>query len=90
MNVNEAITILRRLQDPEPHEPAITESTHKALEMGINALKDNAVKSTDSELAELKIAIDRKNCQIEFLHGLVEGLKYSIKCNGVSGAGVKD
>ena len=40
MDKQKAISLLRRIQDPEPYEPKITEDAYYALEMGINALEE--------------------------------------------------
>lgn len=38
MKMNEAIEMLRRMQEPEPYEQQITEKAFDALEMAIDAL----------------------------------------------------
>ena len=40
MDEQKAISLLRRIQDPEPYEPQITDDAYYALEMGINALEE--------------------------------------------------
>ena len=40
MTKDEAIKILERIQDPDPHEGTLTEDAYNALQMAIDLLKD--------------------------------------------------
>ena len=44
MTKEEAIKILERIQDPDPHEGTLTEDAYNALQMAIDLLK---IKGTD-------------------------------------------
>lgn len=52
MTVDNAIAILRRMQEPEPFEPQITESAFNALDMAISALEGKDINgSRDNTMA---------------------------------------
>ena len=88
MNIKRAIELLERMLEPEAWEPKITADAEEALCMAIDALrreeKDDAGKDILREnirVLEIKIAQQAAS---------IEALKFSIRCNGVSGDSVKD
>ena len=88
MNTNRAIELLERLSDPEPWEPKITSQAAEALAMAIKALKEEEKrKETEAALRARINDMENRNAR---LRGIIAGLKFSIRCNGVSGNEVID
>ena len=88
MNTNRAIKLLERLSDPEPWEPKITDQAAEAMAMAIKALKEEEKrKETEAALQAHINDMENRNAR---LHGIIAGLKFAIRCNGVSGNEVID
>ena len=81
MNTNQAIELLERMRDPEPWGPKITDQAAEALNMAIKALREEAA---------LRARIDDIEIGNVRLHGIVDALKFAVRCNGVSGNEVID
>lgn len=85
MKTKEAIKLLERMRDPEPYEPAITAKAEEALTMAIKALKEE--EETEAALRARIEDIEIGNVR---LRGIVDALKFAVRCNGVSGNEVID
>ena len=88
MNTKRAIELLERMRDPEPWEPKITDQAAEALDMAIKAMKEEEKrKETDAALRAHINDLENRNAR---LHGIIAGLKFAVRCNGVSGNEVID
>ena len=81
----------------EEERIAAVEADKAKLAKEIASLKEQLAAATErcamqrDENIDLQRALERKSLEKEtrFLHGMTEGLKYAIRCNGVSGAEVQ-
>lgn len=88
MNKDQAIKLLERMRDPEAWEPAITDAAAEALGIAIDALKEEEKrKETEAALRAHINDMENRNAR---LHGIIAGLKFAVRCNGVSGNEVID
>lgn len=88
MNKNQAIELLERMQEPEAWEPQITKEAAEAMAMAIEALKEEE-KRKETEAA-LRARIEDIEIGNVRLRGIVDALKFAVRCNGVSGSEVID
>lgn len=88
MNTNQAIELLERMRDPEAWEPKITADAEKALCMGIDALRREANDYAEKDMLRDNIRV--LEIKLAKQEATIEALKFSIRCNGVSGDSVKD
>lgn len=99
MTTKEAAHILRNCFSTEPQITPAAE-VEQAAEIAIEALEwiDSKVGGKDGKSAVKAIAkmfeeneTERLvNAELSFRQGIINGLKYAMRCNGVSGGEVKD
>ena len=86
------ISVIKKLR--EEHENLIAEhevlrNEYKLALEDLNRTQDKA-KRFEMENAELKAHLNVVQRDAKYTVGLVDGLKFAIRCNGVSGGEVKE
>lgn len=80
---------LKRANEQLETELEVLRNEYKLALEDLNRMKDR-VKRFEMENAELTAHLDVVQRDAKYTVGLVDGLKFAIRCNGVSGAEVKE
>lgn len=80
---------LKRANEQLEIELEVLRNEHKLALEDLNRMEDRA-KRFEMENAELTAHLDVVQRDAKYTVGLVDGLKFAIRCNGVSGGEVKE